>query len=99
MAKPPIIISNGGIVEYLAQGIEDPEAESKIMANLTQLNENAIREVDVWSVAKWITSRNLQVPMIFWHRTDDNIEYQLDQLRTRFKDDKIELGKEIPNTE
>jgi len=99
MAKPPIIISNGGIVEFLAQDIEDPKAESKIMANLTQLNENAISEDGVWSVAKWLVSRNQQVPMIFLHRTDDNIEYQLEQLRDRFKDDEIELGQEIYNTE
>ena len=99
MAKPPIIISNGGIVGYLAQGIEDPEAEQKIMNNLAQLNENAIREDGVWSVAKWITGNNADVPALFWHLTEDNIEYQLNQLRDRFKDDKIGFGEEIPNTE
>lgn len=95
MAKPPIIISNGGIVEYLAQGIEDPKAEQKIMKNLAQLNKNTLREDGVWSVAKWITGNNPEVPMIFWHLTDDDVNDQLNKLRSKFKDKDIKLGEDI----
>ena len=99
MARPPVIISNGGVVGFLAQGIEDPEAEQKIMNNLAQLNENAIREDGVWSIARWITRKIIEVPALFWHLTDDNIEHQLTKLRSMYKDENIGLGDKIPDTE
>lgn len=37
MARAPIIISNGGVAGELATGINDPNAERKIMANVDRI--------------------------------------------------------------
>jgi len=58
MAKPPIIISNGGIAGELARGLEPGSGENEkhawkiIMRNVKELNQRAIDEEIPFPVAK-----------------------------------------------
>jgi len=77
MARPPIIISNGGIAEELARGLEPGPGENEkqawkiIMRNVKELNKRAIKEERPFPVAKSLHKDNDEAKII-WRLTGEN---------------------------
>ncbi len=76
MAKPPIIISNGGVAEELARGLEPAagekgEAWEIIMRNVKKLNKKATDKEPVFPVAKRLGGGPLD-PGIIWRLSNEN---------------------------
>ncbi len=74
MARPPIIISNGGVAGELATGINDPNAERKIMANMDRItvadnNGNHISKVVV------IKKGGRRTACLYWRLTGPDTAY------------------------
>jgi hypothetical protein len=67
MAKPPIIISNNGVIGQLARDSIDPEAEQKIKDNMIRINEEDLTEGMV------IIKGGSKAPCVYWRlKTDDD---------------------------
>jgi hypothetical protein len=77
MARPPIIISNGGVAEALATGINDPQAEAKIIANVKKLNERSKENHSGFKqrpiVREIISDVKKEDPSILWCLADEDI--------------------------
>ena len=74
MARPPIIISNGGIAGELAKGLGEG-ASGNIKKNVDELNEDTYKEnKDRKASASWICCANPDVPRIIWHLKGENLK-------------------------
>ncbi len=77
MAKPPIIISNGGIAEELARGLEPGSGENEkqawkiIMRNVKDLNKKATDDDPPFPVAKSLKGGKTD-PGIIWRLSDED---------------------------
>jgi len=60
MAKPPIIISNGGVIGELAKNSIDPDAQQKIKDNLNRINDDELTEGII------IIKGGNKAPCIYW---------------------------------
>ena len=71
MARPPIIISNGGIAEELARGLEPGPGENEkqawkiIMSNVENLNKRAKDEKPPFPVAKSLSDKHGEARIIW----------------------------------
>ena len=85
MARPPIVISNGGMASALTEGLE-PNAENKgknlsrediILDNVIKMNSPGAGNNELGPpVAKTLSGSNkLNEPRIYWRFEDEN-EYQ-----------------------
>ena len=76
MPIPPIIISNGGIAEELARGLEPGSGEKEkqawkiIMRNVKELNQRAIKEEPPFPVAKSLHG-NYPEARIIWRLSNE----------------------------
>ena len=76
MAKPPVIISNGGIAEELAKGLEPGSGEKEklawkiILRNVNNLNQRAINEEAPFPVARSLED-NFPDAKIYWRLSND----------------------------
>ena len=97
MARPPIIISNGGIAGELARGFKDEElAEEIIMDNIKRLNKlDEKNEYNPYTVASWIndSNTNSKAPRILWHLNTENDEIVNPKLK-QYYGSTAKLGKE-----
>ena len=84
MARPPIIISNGGVAEVLAQGINDPQAEAKIIANVKELNKRSKETHTKFNqrpiVREILSNVKKEDPTILWCLADEDIIHLKGQL-------------------
>jgi len=77
MAKPPIIISNGGIAEELAKGLVPGPGENEkqawkiIMRNVKELNKKATDRKPVFPVAKSLKGGDTD-PGIIWRLSNED---------------------------
>ena len=67
MARPPIIISNGGVIGELAHGIDDPDAFDKIKGNMERINDREMTEGMI------IIKGGSKSPCIYWRLKGDAI--------------------------
>lgn len=76
MAKPPVIISNGGIAEELAKGLIPASGENEkkawkiIMRNVKELNEKAVHDIDPFPVARSLHG-DPEDPAILWRLSNE----------------------------
>ena len=90
MARPPIIISNGGIAGILSKGLcraaDDKDAEKKLMANIDGMKESP-------SVVKIIkTEKGKEAHCLYW-RLNGEAKYE-DAQDEETKEKKYKDGKE-----
>ena len=60
MSRPPIIISNGGVISELAKDIDDTDAFQKIKDNMDRINESEMTDGMV------IVKGGKESPCIYW---------------------------------
>jgi hypothetical protein len=77
MARPPVIISNGGVAGALATGINDPQAEAKIINNIKDLNKRSRENHPEFEkrpiVREIISNVKKEDPSILWCLADEDI--------------------------
>ena len=71
MARQPIIVSNGGVVGELATGINDPDAESKIMANVDRITK-ADHNGNILSKVVVIKRGGRNTACLYWRLTGND---------------------------
>lgn len=89
MARPPIIISNGGILQALLDGITVKNLnqitvkgiEDTIMGNIANLNEKASGNKIDRPIARRIESKNKKDPKILWCLANEPIGDLKDKLQ------------------
>ncbi len=86
MARPPIIISNGGIVEKLAKDCgketSDIGVAKKIMDNIETLNRKARNDdSDRPIVRKIVSNSKKEDPRILWCLASEDIKYLKGKLK------------------
>ena len=89
MARAPIIISNGGVLGALLEGIEVKNLdqitvknlEDTIMGNIGILNEKASGNDEHRPIARMIESKNKKDPKILWCLASETMEYLYENLR------------------
>ncbi len=69
MARPPIIISNGGLLEKLAKGKPEQEKLKKAILALDK------------STARWIIRKDNKKPLILWHLAGEEDHLNMETLR------------------
>ncbi|MCK4825130.1 hypothetical protein KA005_55795 [bacterium] len=76
MAKPPIIISNGGIAEELAKGLKPATGDNEkdawkiIMRNVKELNQRKAKGESSYPVAKSLSEEHGEARII-WRLSDE----------------------------
>lgn len=80
--RPPIIISNGGILEALLDGITEKSIGGIIKENIETLNEKAKGNKKDRPIARMIESKHKQDPKILWCLANEPIA----DLREKLKD-------------
>jgi len=76
MAKPPIIISNNGLLDYLTQNIEG-DVQETIRQRIIDLNNNASEKIDLYPVMSKIKAKrdsDNKVPKYIWHLSNQEID-------------------------
>ncbi len=82
MARAPIIISNHGLLDQLAQNIEG-DVQETIRNRIIELNNNAINEEGIYPVMSKIKiKKDDNVPKYIWHLSNEGI----DELNTSIQD-------------
>jgi hypothetical protein len=76
MARPPIVVSNGGVVGELAAGIDDPKAEQKILANMHRITKENVDKTHLSKVVI-LKKGGANTACLYWRLTGNDTKHKV----------------------